>query len=251
MAGSRSKKAIRGVALNFSGGFDSRLAAIRLSREFDLVHLVSYDTGAELLRQHSADSARLVQQRVRAPLRHFDIDISGFWRQLVFRNILGLRYVCALCKLAMHTHTIIHCVEHGLHFAADGSNRHQDINPEQMASTLDVYRGLYDRYGIEFLTPVYELSGDDEDRQLAEAGVPQVTRVNFGLPGVKGQNWAIQPICMLTPLTLAATRFPGWPLKEEVAARLVRDNLDKAIPYIEKRISRTDRNANCELGARG
>jgi predicted subunit of tRNA(5-methylaminomethyl-2-thiouridylate) methyltransferase len=234
----RRKKPKRAVALNFSGGFDSRLSAIRLARSFDEVHLLSYDTGAELLREHSSDSARIVRERVNVPVKHFDIDVSRLWRTLLKNNFTSVRYVCALCKLSMHTHTILHCLQHDIRHAADGSNKHQDINPEQMDTTLGVYRELYAKYGIEFLTPVWDATGEDEDRQLADAGVPQVRRVTFGLPGVKGQNWTIQPICMLTPFTLAFTRFPGWPLRKDVAEQLIRDNFDFAVRYIEQHKNR-------------
>ena len=77
---------------------------------------------------------------------------------------------CMGCKLAMHTATILYCVENGIYAAADGSSFATSEMVEQMPVSLAAIRSFYEDHGITFRNPVFAIPRLDEIRRLREQG---------------------------------------------------------------------------------
>jgi len=181
------------VALLFSGGVDSTTAALDLARRFSTVHLLTFGNGyghykldrtrhraGELRRlgaghfTHSVASVRdlfelLVIDSLRADYRRYR---SGFiW--------------CLGCKIAMHTHAILYCLEHGVRVMADGSSGATPEMVEQSPQSLEAFRAFYRGYGIEFTSPVYDQTREEAIRRLEDRGFRMGIRIRDRFLGVQ------------------------------------------------------------------
>lgn len=183
------------ISLMFSGGVDSTSAAALLAREYDVVHLLTFGNGyghtridrsearAEELRRHygdrfthTIDSVRSLFERILPdPTADFERYGSGFvW--------------CMGCKLAMHTRSVLHNLEHGVPDIADGSSGSTGEMVEQMPLSMRLVREFYAEYGIRYRTPVYDIPRDDEIAMLETEGFRMGVRVQDRFLG-------IQPMC--------------------------------------------------------
>jgi len=162
----------REVALLFSGGSDSTLAAIHLLEKFDRVHLLTFDhaaipdkgersfTSADKLRGHFGDE-RIV---------HRIINIQDILNKVYRKSHLHdlRRYglfevnICAACKLSMYLAMIKYCLEHKLSFAASGANKDaRDLISDQMVRVSELLEDFFKRQGITYITPVYDVNRSD------------------------------------------------------------------------------------------
>ncbi len=92
----------------------------------------------------------------------------------------------------MHVRSILYCYEHGIRYAADGSDAElSELFPEQMQPVLDLYRQLYQRYGIDYTNP--SLQREPSDHQLYDRGV--TTKRDYKTPS----TWS-------TPISIPAPR---------------------------------------------
>lgn len=168
------------VAVLFSGGTDSTLAAAMMLKEARKVVLLTFDPGyvfflentkvlvRELKRLYGEDR---VEQRF--------LDLRPINRRILMSDIKGdlLRYgfsmaslVCLGCRLGMHAAAIIHNLENGIPYLADGSIRVQSDIPEQLESTVETTAQHYlEHYGLVKISPIYEEARSD--LVLAEMGM--------------------------------------------------------------------------------
>jgi hypothetical protein len=170
------------VTVLFSGGSDSTLTASLLAREHEHVHLLTYKHrimrfGKKCLK--SLDSLQKAYGEDR--FTHAFLDLNPIFDKLFFGSLAAdlrrwgtyaLPMCCGSCKLAMHVRTIQYNLEHGIRFAADGSNIElAELFPEQMPPVLELYRQLYERFGIVYTNPVFDVRRTDH--RLFEEGVTE------------------------------------------------------------------------------
>ncbi len=184
------------IALMFSGGIDSSVAACRLAEEYDRVHLLTYRNG------FAHWGFKRVQRRVeelkaRYPGRfvYFEESTHALFRRVAVDTILsdaqeyGSGFIwCLGCKLAMHARSLLYCLQNGVPTMADGSASDTDEMVEQSVVSLSLITHLYADHGVDFVTPVYAIDRPEKQRWLRENGF------SLGLE-IGGRHLGIQPTC--------------------------------------------------------
>jgi len=194
---------LREIALMYSGGSDSTVAALSLAKAYDRVHLITYrSTGIILTRQSEAHFRQLRERfgadrfvRVRLDNRRIHrllLDtLPTDYRTYCEGTAPGV--ICMACKVAMHVRTLIYCLEHGVPEAADGATRTQADHPECMPGVLNALRRMYADYGVRLINPIYDVGRKaDIDRRLDREGFRSSVRI--------GQARRFnQPVCLMGP----------------------------------------------------
>jgi hypothetical protein len=177
-----------GVALLYSGGCDSTLAASRLAQHFPKVHLVTYlrfgfmqtdnpDVHAERMRRRWP-TVEFTAHKI--PYERFYAEIEGHEKlRSLWKHGTMTSVPCGSCKISMHFRNAMFCVEHDIHFAADGAvygnEQFAEQNPNVMMQPL---RDFYASFGVTMLHPVFE-RGLDTEAELFKLGItdsPHVKR---------------------------------------------------------------------------
>ncbi len=215
------------VALMFSGGVDSTMAAALLAERFDRVHLLTYHNGHGTAWM-GRSAKRVEELRARYGAERFTHTLDStqsFMQEVVTRDLVdnyreyrsGFIW-CMGCKLAMHARSAIYCLENGVRHMADGSSGSTQEMVEQMVVSLSLIRLFYASYGIDFTTPVYDIPREDEQAELRSRGFRMGVQI-------LGRNVGIQPQCY-AGLTYYAPYllFHKAPDHDEVnVARFIRD----------------------------
>jgi len=204
----------------FSGGSDSTLAAVRMLERFSRVHLLTFrrrhlwfvdNAGAHVLR---------LQQRFGPDrVRHTYLDCTPEFARIFcapfkqdvkeFGTHLGL-LVCLACKLAMHTRTIIYNLERGVPCSAVGSRHESRLYPAQMRSVKARIERMYAEYGMEVVSPVYEMVNTDEAAYELGLSPSKRLKQQFIL-------YDTQPSCLYGGVAYIYSRFFYGPLFGEDA----------------------------------
>jgi predicted subunit of tRNA(5-methylaminomethyl-2-thiouridylate) methyltransferase len=187
----------RQVALMFSGGVDSTVAAIKLLDEFDRVHLLTFSNGYGHYGFHRVRRrVRELDSRYPGRFVHFTASVRDLFEQICLSTIMedyrrfGSAFMwCMGCKLAMHARSIVYCAVNGLGWMSDGSAADSDEMVEQMLLSVSMIHWLYKDWGIEYVVPVYQISRDDKRRMLKEMGF------HMGIP-VRDRYLGVQPSCI-------------------------------------------------------
>lgn len=234
----------------FSGGSDSTLTASLLSENHTQVHLLTYSHKAMGFDKKCLTSFAFLQQRHGAErFVHQFLDINSLMAELFFKPLpkdlmtwgtYALPMCCGSCKLAMHVRSILYCHEHGIRFAADGSNVElSELFPEQMPSVLELYRQLYARFGIAYSNPVFNVNRSDF--KLFDRGV--TPKRDYKTEHVVYSN---QHSCAAGVMLYGYTLGVSLPLmgsssKEELAQKYIATKIEHfCIPYLEARLSVCD-----------
>ncbi len=185
------------IALMFSGGIDSTMAACLLAELYDRVHLLTYHNGHGTAHMGKT-RARVDELRARFGRDRFVhlLTTTKSLMETVVVDDLVETYAtyrsgfvwCMGCKLAMHARSAIYCLENGIAEMSDGSSGSTQEMVEQMLVSLSLIRAFYAHYGIAFTTPVYDIPREEEQRTLRRQGF------RMGLQ-VLGRNVGIQPSC--------------------------------------------------------
>lgn len=236
------------VLVMFSGGSDSTLTASLLSELHPVVHLVTYEHKA----MSFASKSKLAVDNLRKAhgadrFVYTLLDINSFMARIFFRPLpqdlrkygtYALPMCCGSCKLSMHVRSILYCYEHGIRYAADGSNAElSELFPEQMKPVLELYRQLYQRYGIEYTNPVFDVSRSDH--QLFDRGV--TTKRDYKTEHVVYTN---QHSCAAGVMLYGFTLGVGLPLlgtsaKKDVATRYIADKIEQfCVPFLDAELQR-------------
>lgn len=168
------------VAIMFSGGRDSSLAAVTYClRGYD-VQLLRFSTGfgipSSLPDIREAElSTRFKNQLLPSVL----IPVYGLVRAISiatieedFRHFNGKNLVLLGEKLAIHAASLTFCLENHIDTLADGTSGYQAEMPEQRSVAIDFFRHLSARYGIRYETPIVEMGSElDVKYALLEAGM--------------------------------------------------------------------------------
>ena len=160
------------VGVLYSGGTDSTLAAVLMLREARKVVLLTFDPGYVFFLANTQVHARMLAERFgEERVEQRVIDVRPLVGRLLFgaarsdfkKYAFGLTsLVCLGCRLSMHAAAIIHLLESGIPYLADGAIRQQCDTPEQMESTLESQREHYmERYGLVHMSPLYEEARSD------------------------------------------------------------------------------------------
>lgn len=253
------------IAILYSGGTDSTAATSLLAGEFDRVHLLTYKhSGITRVANTNVNVAKLRELfgQDRFLLARYDIDrlfkrvtFAGRWRDLRKHGLLGLSS-CGLCKLSMHIRTVIYCADQGIETVADGANKGMTHFPAQMAPVISEIRAMYRRFGIEYLTPVFDYEspaqlgwqeklgiggGGEEPPQGTSTGDLLYERGITPARNVKGteHDRQMQARCMqLTLLNLVALKYfiprYGMEAYEERIVAYYRDKIALLLPLLEE-----------------
>jgi len=220
------------VALMFSGGVDSTVAAIRLLDEFSRVHLLTFSNGyGHYGFGRTARRAAELDKRYPGRFVYFTASIRELFERLCLSTIIedyrkfGSAFMwCMGCKLCMHARSIVYCRTNGIRHMSDGSAADSDEMVEQMLLSVSMIHWMYRDWGVEYFVPVYNLARDEKRRMLKEMGF------RMGIP-VRDRYLGIQPSCIPGELYylpyVLFNKTPGH--QEETVARYIaskRDVLD-------------------------
>ena len=223
------------VALMFSGGVDSTVAAIRLLDDFERVHLLTYSNGyGHYAFGRTRRRIRELDERYPDRFVHFEASIKQMFNEVGLSTIkedygrFGSAFMwCMGCKLCMHARSIIYCRRNGIRFMSDGSAADSDEMVEQMLLSVSMIHWLYRDWGIDFFVPVYTMERDEKRAMLKEMGF------FMGIP-ILDRYLGIQPSCVPGELYylpyILFNKAPGH--DEETVARYIamkRPLLEKVI----------------------
>jgi hypothetical protein len=238
--GESKKPKLKETTIMYSGGLDSTATVLLLSEMFDRVHLLTYDNGygqffIDWSKRHNKNFNRIIGKDKYV---HTITSCKELFSKLVVGN-LGKNYKayksrfiwCMGCKLAMHTHSIIYSLEHGIDTASDGSSPETDYYVEQMSLSLKRIRQFYGEYGINFSTPIHDVKTREEEKKLLESkGMKKV--------GIKvmDRNPGTQPLCVPGNfIYFASTFFKMHPkYSEETVEKFINEKLPIAREFIKE-----------------
>jgi len=210
------------ASIFFSGGTDSTATAILAKDIYKKIHLLTFDRGIaygmaspERPRKY-AD--RLIERFGPDKFCHQIISIREVFKKLFADNFkeylkrygahtMGL--FCPSCRVAMHTESIIYCLENRIPIMIDGSTAEQAF--EQSPEILQEYRKLDHEYGIKYSNPIY-CAGDKHARQklLYDNGISDHERFRYAILGGTSDGIMFhetQPTCVFSPFVGAYYRF--------------------------------------------
>jgi len=228
--------------LMYSGGLDSSASAIVMLEQFERLHLLTYNYGYGQLFLKWAKKGANGLIEVFGPQRfvHEIASVKEIFQRIFVRSAVRdykdykSRFIwCLACKLSMHTANIIYCLEHGLNTASDGSSAETAYYVEQMPQSIDAIRHFYSEFGIDFVTPVYNIgSREAKLKLLAEKGVKSV-----GI-AVRDRNPGTQPLCVVGNLIHFASTFLGKHpnYNQELVLRFLQQKTQIARRIIEARV---------------
>lgn len=166
------------IAVLFSGGPDSTLAALYALQKANRVHLITYHhrlMSHDKLISGKPKSSAVVQELTknygRSRIVVFNQDIWELFKKIYFHNIFiflqnygsyCIPWICGACKLAMHIKTIEYNLEHNIKITYDGANKESaTVFPAQSTSYIETMQRLYKSFGMIYETPVYDMEGTD------------------------------------------------------------------------------------------
>jgi len=163
------------VAVLFSGGKDSTLAAIRLLENDCEIHLLTMVHDAmkwesqiehvqarvEELRKNFPES-NITWKRINCTYYFKKIGVECLEEDVKKYNMMIL--ICMACKVAMHYSAIHYCVRNGIRYLADGSNNGEGCRwMEWSEEVLREFCSFSKKYGIMYCCPVYNSIGSKKN----------------------------------------------------------------------------------------
>lgn len=169
------------VAVMFSGGRDSSLAAVTYCIDNHRVQLLRFTTGLGI--PSSLPEIREAELRSRFGDNFLQspppIGIYGLVRRIAiaqieddFARFDGKNLVLLGEKLAIHAACLTHCVNNKIEILADGTSGYQAEMPEQRDTAVEFFRDFSQQYGVRYETPIKKMTSDhDVKYALLEAGI--------------------------------------------------------------------------------
>jgi hypothetical protein len=207
---------IRAIAVLFSGGSDSTLAAALAAERAQSVHLISY--AHPFMFFHEKIDINIPRLRDTFPLTSFEIyreNITPLYRRLYLRRHLRnvarhgtmlVPHLCGACKLAMHYATVAYCRPRGITHVYCGAHEESSrVFPAQMKPVIEDTQRMYARHGVTYEVPVYHAGRTD--RTIHELGI-------IDNPNMKDQHlfYTTQHTCPIGALVHIYCRLYGaWP----------------------------------------
>lgn len=170
----------REVAVHYSGGADSTLAAFLAAEYFDRVHLLTFYHEFVAEGEKSRVNARKLAAIFGADrIQHVYVDVSetlkamlfgDFWDDLKQYGMFPAGTGCLSCKLTFDIHSVEYALEHNIPLVIDGSDLRVEFQLSQgNEELLEERRRFYLQHGIEFAHPAAEI--DDSDVELLLRGL--------------------------------------------------------------------------------
>ncbi|MBT5423687.1 hypothetical protein HOK76_04305 [archaeon] len=186
------------IALMFSGGVDSTMVAYLLAKKYDEILLLTYNNGyGHLFKGRTKNRFNELEDMFPGKFKFKLSSSKDLFEKITINNVLNEYKThksgfvwCLGCKLAMHTYSIIYCLENGIALMSDGSSKDTNEMVEQKEITVKLIRKLYKKYGISFVTPVYNLKRKEEIKKLKEL------KFNMGYMQIMDRFLGIQPKCL-------------------------------------------------------
>jgi predicted subunit of tRNA(5-methylaminomethyl-2-thiouridylate) methyltransferase len=151
------------VALLFSGGRDSSLAACLLAQADMKLHLLSMNNGAgvkaDVSEYRYKELCEVFPEHI---VKRVTLPTFGLFRRVALANIEDdfAKYKKNLIPLgdalASHAEAVVYCSRNNLTAIASGYTTYEQDFPEQMPVAVQLTRSFLKEYGITYLTPVYE-----------------------------------------------------------------------------------------------
>ncbi|MFH2203228.1 MAG: hypothetical protein ABIJ96_08960 [Elusimicrobiota bacterium] len=176
----------KGVALLYSGGSDSSLAACLLAQRFPKVYLNTFMRFGFMATGFSSVHYERMEKRFPGTqFTHSIIPASRFYSELeghgYFSSLREYGFMafasCGHCKVALHWRNLLFCLERGVKFAADGAvvdaEEFAEQNPRILMPEL---KDFYGHFGIELLHPVYQ-KGLSTEEMLYDLGISDQPRI--------------------------------------------------------------------------
>jgi hypothetical protein len=108
-----------------------------------------------------------------------------------YKTIAGC--ICVSCKLSMHWHSTIFCLNNNITQMRDGTVPYMDLYPDQNRKiTHDKLKDYYKYFNITYNSPVYNIA-EDVEQILYDKGISST-------PVVRGTNKDKQVYCAEQPL---------------------------------------------------
>ena len=186
------------IAVLFSGGCDSTLAAAIASERAEKVHLLTYKRlGVFKAERPIAMVERLRKRYPSSEFIYSPADIDKYYKEICYENYLanlakhGLKMVssCGLCNVAMHWKTVLYCLDKGVKVLYDGAVAESRTFPSQNKKIMiEGLVNMYREFGIEYSNPVYDMGSAVED-ELYRRGMTASRRI-------KQTERDSQPVCI-------------------------------------------------------
>jgi hypothetical protein len=232
----------------FSGGIDSLLASVLLLKEYDRVHLITFDKGyLEFgVKNNVPNVDRLKAAFGEDRVTHQVIDLKSVVKRIAVKAFFKDRKKynaetrwCVGCRVGMNTGGLLFALDNNLYGYADGSNREQVPSPENLTGTAENYPSIVNRsktlaaeYGVHFLTPTYEYGSRENRRQkLSELGFD----IDF-----LSQDHSKKISGMMTKEVVKRSQpmcFSGWLIhwKRNLLGKPVEQNEEMTVEYVSKK----------------
>lgn len=166
------------VLLMYSGGLDSFLSCIRLVNQGYKVYLIHFDNGSCIGTENIQIGAQRLQKRYKDKVEFLGIASTAgrfvYYRELTdienlnaeelnnkYGKISISQYRCLLCRMAMYTYSVALARKMNIKYIAEGARKSQLFAIEQQ-ELIDEFKIFCNQYGIELLTPVFDLVDDYE-----------------------------------------------------------------------------------------
>ena len=183
----------REISLMFSGGVDSTMTAVLMAEKYDRIHLLSFGNGYGHYRiGRTRKRAKELTRRFGERFVHRILPVKDIFERILVDTILsdyrryGSGFIwCMGCKIAMHTRSVLYCLEHDIPIMADGSSGSTGEMVEQMLVSVHMIGEFYDRFGIEFKTPVYAIPREEEIERLKKMGFRMGVRIGSRFLGIQ------------------------------------------------------------------
>ncbi|MCF7862085.1 hypothetical protein K9M79_07645 [Candidatus Woesearchaeota archaeon] len=184
------------VSLLFSGGIDSSLAVIELAKDFDEIHLLTMDRCSFVMKDRVKVNLENFRKATGRKIIHKMVPMHKIIKKL-HKNLFGdmMKYMSPFvidqcCRVAMATSAILYNKMHGIKITADGDSIEQSDEKrtdeggavreqsswtygfEQSRAYKKHIADLYDEYGMELISPVYDAGTRDiRMKKLNDKGI--------------------------------------------------------------------------------
>jgi len=166
----------KSVLLMYSGGLDSFLSCVRLVNQGYKVYLIHFDNGSCIGTENIQIGAQRLKYKYKDKVEFLGIASTAaefvYYRELTnienlnaeelynkYGKISMSQYRCLLCRMAMYTYSVALARKMNIKYIAEGARKSQLFEIEQK-ELLDEFRKFCNKYDIELLTPVFELTDD-------------------------------------------------------------------------------------------
>ena len=160
----------------YSGGLDSFLSCVRLVNQGYKVYLIHFDNGSCIGTENIQIGAQRLKYKYKDKVEFLGIASTAaefvYYRELTnienlnaeelynkYGKISMSQYRCLLCRMAMYTYSVALARKMNIKYIAEGARKSQLFAIEQK-ELLDEFRKFCNKYDIELLTPVFELTDD-------------------------------------------------------------------------------------------